>query len=137
MNTLQPIVRTGIARFFDPVGPLGESSQKAAVAHSNLLTSTPDEMASSAQWFSDQFKNKAAAIESTSKTPGSTAASNEARRASMGGAQPSTRGPTTAQARTETVPDLIAKGKAAKAAGNLKEAARIHEQVKKLMGGGQ
>jgi len=139
MNTLQPIVRTGIARFFDPVGPLGESSQKAAVAHSNLLTSTPDEMSASAQWFSDQFKNKAAAIESTSKTPGSTAASNEARRASMGGAQPSTRGPTTAQARTqiETVPDLIAKGKAAKAAGNLKEAARIHEQVKKLMGGGQ
>jgi hypothetical protein len=47
--------------------------------------------------------------------------------------------PTTAQARTqiETIPQLIAKGKAAKAAGNLKEAQRIHEQVKGMMGGGQ
>lgn len=69
LNMIYPIMKTGEARFFDPVGPLGDAAQRGATEHMNLLTATPEEIQGTAKWFSQSFRDKATAIEQSKMTP--------------------------------------------------------------------
>jgi hypothetical protein len=59
INQLWPIIQTGQARVFDPVGVLNEGSHVQAKKHLNLFTMEPGELLSASQMFRAKAEKKA------------------------------------------------------------------------------
>lgn len=132
LNMIFPIMKTGVARFSDPVGPLGESAQRGAVQHMNLITSKPEEVIESAKWFSSQFRDKAEAIEQSKMSLQEKAMlGNQPTRQPSEKQQPRAEGSAASGAAPtrETLQQLIQRGKALKKAGDIAGARKAHAEA--------